>query len=256
MPKLIEYSKGEVLGDNGIAYLKDSGWYSNPDGTRDRKALFECHCGNEFESRILNIKRNRTASCGCSFVGCQKKKYVNGGIIGKNGITYIKELEPLITPSYRINPTRQGQGIRRALFQCHCGNYFETFIQNISKGQLSCGCQRCAWSRSSYVKFVNQLKESDSRVYVIILSNKIERFVKIGITSKIGNVRYKGIPYTYEVIDEYRGSPGFVFDKEKELHKLFSAYKYKPNIDFGGMTECFTLDVLEILKTNQYSLKI
>ena len=33
--------------------------------TENRKGLFKCYCGNEFEALIQNVKRKHTRSCGC-----------------------------------------------------------------------------------------------------------------------------------------------------------------------------------------------
>lgn len=52
----IEYFQGELLGDNGISFIKDIG---------DRRAIFKCHCGRELEASIGNIKYNSITSCGC-----------------------------------------------------------------------------------------------------------------------------------------------------------------------------------------------
>lgn len=62
-----------------------------------------------------------------------KLKYVNGQKLGNS--TYIRELEPLITPS--------GRAMRRAEFKCSfCGNSFITCIKNVKSGDTkSCGCQ-------------------------------------------------------------------------------------------------------------------
>jgi len=53
------------------------------------------------------------------------------------------------------------------------------------------------------------------------------------------------MPYEYEVIKEIKGSPGFIFDKEVKLHRLYKEYKYKPLIHFGGETECFNISILK-----------
>lgn len=37
-------------------------------------ALYLCECGNEFESRIHNVKSGNTSSCGCKHVSIANKK--------------------------------------------------------------------------------------------------------------------------------------------------------------------------------------
>ena len=57
------------------------------------------------------------------------------------------------------------------------------------------------------------------------------------------------MPYSYEVLKEIKGSPDFIYDEEKELHKKYKIYKYTPLISFGGETECFNISILQdILK--------
>jgi hypothetical protein len=58
--KKIQYSHGQILGNN-IVFLNEV--------KRTKKnysrALFQCHCGKEFESDISPIKSFNTKSCGC-----------------------------------------------------------------------------------------------------------------------------------------------------------------------------------------------
>ena len=55
------------------------------------------------------------------------------------------------------------------------------------------------------------------------------------------------IPYQYELIKEIKGSPEFIWNKEKELHKNFKQYRYAPKIHFGGETECFNIEILNLI---------
>lgn len=52
----IEYVSGQKIGE--CVYLYDT-------QLRPRKAMFQCKCGNEFETAIGNVKNNHTQSCGC-----------------------------------------------------------------------------------------------------------------------------------------------------------------------------------------------
>ena len=70
MKKTIEYKSGQTLGDNNVIFLKDITLGSG------RRALFKCHCGNEFTTRLNSIKNNVTKGCGC-----------NRGIPPKHGLT-------------------------------------------------------------------------------------------------------------------------------------------------------------------------
>ena len=50
-----------------------------------------------------------------------------------------------------------------------------------------------------------------------------------------------------EVLKEIKGSPDFIWDKEKELHKLCKEFRYTPEIYFDGQTECFNKECLPLL---------
>lgn len=115
------------------------------------------------------------------------------------------------------------------------------------------GCTHCnhkpTYSRSEWIEMCNS-KASCPIVYVIRCYNNYEEFIKIGITSRDIKYRFEGfskMPYSYEILSETKGSPDFVFDKEKELHRKFKNYKYNPNLIFAGKTECFNVSILNDL---------
>ena len=120
------------------------------------------------------------------------------------------------------------------------------------------GCPYCKiikttgfWSKEEWITLCSS-KNCDPSLYVIRCFNTIENFIKIGITTKSIHKRYPcktTMPYSYEVLKEIKGSPDFIYDEEKELHKKYKIYKYTPLISFGGETECFNISILQdILK--------
>lgn len=58
----IKYNCGDIVGDYGIVYISES----DKRGGKNRRALFRCSCGEEFDCIIDSIKRGSTKSCGCS----------------------------------------------------------------------------------------------------------------------------------------------------------------------------------------------
>ena len=72
--KRIEYKSGQEIGNNGIVYLEEREPYIRKKNIKDkqsnnvafRKALFRCHCGNEWVTRIDRVKMDKVSSCGCS----------------------------------------------------------------------------------------------------------------------------------------------------------------------------------------------
>lgn len=64
---MIKYKKGDILGNNNIAYIKDADPYIWKD-KRMRRCLFKCHCGKEFVASPIKVKSNHTTSCGCNLI--------------------------------------------------------------------------------------------------------------------------------------------------------------------------------------------
>lgn len=132
-----------------------------------------------------------------------------------------------------------------------CNNFFkQSLVSNINNS--TDGCPTCrykhGWRKSTWISFCNNRLNSEPKVYIVRLFNDVskENFIKIGITSDIKLYRrFSRIPYDYEVIQEIKGSPGFVFDKEKELHRKYKDFKYSPEKPFGGQFECFNISILK-----------
>ena len=119
------------------------------------------------------------------------------------------------------------------------------------------GCPECAlefatgFKKSQFIKVANKNKKA--LLYVIKCYNNKEEFIKIGITTLDIKTRYpnqKRLPYSYQILKEIEETPDFIYDKEKELHRLCKPFKYQPLIPFDGQTECFNMDCLTALKEN------
>jgi hypothetical protein len=59
----IEYQPNQII--NGLIFLRETQIHTTPNGKKFRKAIFECSCGNEFETWITSVKAGLTSSCGC-----------------------------------------------------------------------------------------------------------------------------------------------------------------------------------------------
>lgn len=115
-------------------------------------------------------------------------------------------------------------------------------------------CPHCknsaGYKRVQWIEFCNNKPNADPKVYIIRCFNNTEDFIKIGITSNTVDHRFKRhnkLPYKYEILKEIKNSAEIIYDKEKELHKKFYNYKYKPQISFAGETECFTTEIVSLL---------
>lgn len=91
--------------------------------------------------------------------------------------------------------------------------------------------------------YITLCKNSGSYLYLLEFNNENELFYKIGIT-KNPEKRFKFFIKNYEIKILslfYLKDPSIIWDLEKQFHNLFKQIKYKPNISFYGMTECFSL---------------
>jgi hypothetical protein len=119
------------------------------------------------------------------------------------------------------------------------------FLQSYGHHASGQGCPICGqpshWSRSDYIKKANG---RECTFYTLRCFNEEEEFYKIGITMNSVKERYKGkkgILYEYEVINEVKGSAGFIWDLELEEKRKLKGLHYQPKLDFAGSaTECFT----------------
>lgn len=114
------------------------------------------------------------------------------------------------------------------------------------------GCNFCTKERgtyilSSYLKedYIKLAKGRVTSLYLIKCNNEKETFYKIGKTFLGVNKRFikSNLPYAYEIISEIHGEAGFIWDLEIEQHRSFKDYKYFPEINFSGYTECYNLNL-------------
>ena len=219
--KRIEYTKGQLVGDYGITFIKEEKPSIESSGRKRRLATFLCYCGKKYKTRISDVVSNKSKSCGCS-KGNSIKAYKNGDVI--NGVKFIKTLGTV-------------NHAQRALFECPiCFNEWESSVGNIQAGHTkSCGCiKKRGWSKTDWCS-----KYEVSFLYVVRLFDENESFIKIGITGKEVKHRVRRIPYNYEIIKIVKNSSDYIFDLENRLKSRFKKYQYKPKKQFKGYTECY-----------------
>ena len=56
------------------------------------------------------------------------------------------------------------------------------------------------------------------------------------------------MPYQYEINKIVSGDAEFIWCLEKRITRLLRKYKYEPEIDFAGKTECYSVVTKPILK--------
>lgn len=127
------------------------------------------------------------------------------------------------------------------------------------------GCPECSnemkknscWKDSDWVNAGNKSKNFIAfQVYLIKCSSieTNELFYKIGKTFKEIKNRFsnKNLPYSYEILKVIEGGGVEISILERELHKKYKDFRYKPIEKFGGSYECYNLDlpIEEIINLN------
>ena len=138
------------------------------------------------------------------------------------------------------------------------------FIQNTSYHLSGAGCPECGkerigfWNPEYIKKYRNKLKDSLCTFYILECYSEHERFIKVGITLKTLEERYKNrsnFKYNFTTIHEYNSTLIHCSEIEQEVLRSFKEYKYEPMNKFGGSSECLTFEVLdsmlEILKQKE-----
>lgn len=117
------------------------------------------------------------------------------------------------------------------------------FSQTPSSHNKGSGCPRCGLEKVGFTKtrFRNACGGGNGTLYVIKCFNDSETFYKIGITSNTVAQRYykNKLPYDFKVLHLHKGNPDDIYSDEKRLLRYHSSVAYRPDIDFGGATECF-----------------
>lgn len=128
------------------------------------------------------------------------------------------------------------------------------FCQIPSSHLQGTGCPKCGiektkhkrlkngWGKREWVQFCKDKNIDNPQLYVINCFNNEEQFIKIGITNREIKGRFwkTNMPYNYTVINTVRDSPSNIYDMEKQLKSLFADFKYYPQRNFHGKTECYS----------------
>lgn len=78
MAEKIQYTKGEII--NGLIFIQEDFHELEVLGKqRYRRAVFQCHCGEKFITRINTVKSGKAKSCGCERRKKLKKRITRHG---------------------------------------------------------------------------------------------------------------------------------------------------------------------------------
>lgn len=126
------------------------------------------------------------------------------------------------------------------------------FMQSPADHKQGAGCKKCyyeslrgggVWTTSKWIESANKSHNYKGfKIYLIICHNKSECFYKIGKTFMPIKKRLNKIPYYCKIIDTIKSEDGrYISNLEHEIHRKLRKYRYKPQKQFGGYTECYKL---------------
>ena len=110
----------------------------------------QCDCGNFCEVRGVNLRTNRTKSCGC--LKQESDRQPKGNVKNEIGNKYGH-----LTVIARAGST--SRGIAQWECQCDCGNPNHIIVtgDNLRRGHTtSCGCERLSHGEQTIVKLLNE----------------------------------------------------------------------------------------------------
>ena len=138
----------------------------------------------------------------------------------------------------------------------NCKNCKQQFSQKANNHLNGHGCKHCnpggVFLSKDIFKTRPELKDIQSILYLVQFSNTEEEFCKLGISVNTVNKRF-GIKYNNYNITQIKTitMPLYeAWEAEQSLLKQLKKYRYIPKTKFGGYTECFTLDIKDILITD------
>jgi len=219
-----------------------------------------CSIHGDFEVRpIKHLHRKQ----GCKKCGIAKRNDWHSS----NTEEFISKAKKIHGDKYSYDKTEYKNAKDKVIITCPIHGDFEQ-RPNDHLGKR--GCSKCKFEKIGYSKSLWKKAAKESKhfiafiLYVLIVENEEERFIKIGRTFTSLSIRYgksKGgrMPYNYEEILVIEGGADEIFDLENVLKRKFKDHSYIPKIDFKGKTECFDeciLDeILKKLKNKKYGRK-
>ena len=162
----IEHKEGNIVGNNGCVYLRETYPYVSPGGPKFRKALFKCEfCGKEFESIINSVRTNKTRSCGCYSIFVTKRTNTKHGLY-KDRLHAVRTI--LIGRCYNKNNWKYKDYGGRGIIVCNeWRNDFKAFYDYIMSlphaGEPGYSIDRYPDNNGNYEQSVKQRKYKNNK---------------------------------------------------------------------------------------------
>ena len=81
MSKKEKFYEGQIVGPYGVIFVKEVSPLQSPRGHSYRRAEFICgFCGKHFITKIVDVKRGATKSCGCAIKRGHQGTYLCGQV--------------------------------------------------------------------------------------------------------------------------------------------------------------------------------
>lgn len=209
------------------------------------KVLITCpHHGDFLQIADRHLCGNGCLSCANETIG--KKTSMGLGV-------FVEQARKTHGEKYDYSEVDYVNGYTKVKIKCPIHGYF----WQRPHGHLQTrGCEECGdeskfqFRRKDYIRACNRSNNGLSNLYIVKCFNESEEFYKIGITLYPLKRRFSGntMPYKYSEVRFVAESAAFIWDLEKQIHRLMKCFSYRPKISFGGETECFSELPKEVLK--------
>ena len=228
-----------------MIFLEDLGTRPTGNGSRTKR-YYRCKCDNcstEVEVTSHQYSKNPNALCKI----CSPKQVAEQNRL-KAADEFVAKVKAIHGDKYDYSNTKYYKNQEKV--SIHCNTCNTSFTQRPADHKRGHGCPNCkvsgGWSYSDWEKAGKD--KDDFRVYLIECWNDNERFLKIGKTFNPLHRRFGGtynMAYEWKCIIEIKGSAKYICELEQHLHNMFKEHKYKPEITFHGITECYLLEAKE-----------
>lgn len=228
----------------------------------DKSLIITCKIHGDF-SQVA-----RTHISGAKCPECRKHVFDNETFIAKSKSIYGVKYDYLEDSFVRVDQDVRVICKEHGVFSQKMDNHFRydgckkcKTQRKIISAAIACQGDKTSYKRNGYIEICKDTN-GISNLYIIKMTLGSEKFYKVGITKRSLKSRFMSNPYEIEKIRFITGDAGFIFDLEKQLHRILSKYQYRPLIKFKGSTlECFSKIPNEILslisnmdKSNQLQL--
>lgn len=197
----------------------------------------ECIC-NICQNQWYPIWGNLKKGHGCPSCARNKKLTIQ---IAKQRLKSINENIIILNEEY-INSSSK--------LKCRClecNKEWEVKWSHLNAGHGCPVCNKGLVNEKRREENKEKWSKISAKLYIVKVYDENEEFIKVGITRHELKLRFKDLPYNFEVVKIIEGNLYEVSCIEHDFFKKFNQYSYEPKKYFAGHTECFSLNMLEFI---------